>query len=57
MMKDEGLTIISRQGPIRLVSDRVRSFEWQSFPRREPRRAMERLGPLKSWQSPREDKR
>lgn len=46
----QGLTIISRcgQSPIRLVSDRVRSFEWESYARREPRRARERLGPLKS---------
>ncbi len=48
-MKDEGLTIISRCGqpPIRLVSDRVRSFEWESYARREPKPARERLGPLK----------
>jgi len=43
----EGLTILGRCGlPLRLVSDRVRSFEWQSHPRREPRRAKERLAPL-----------
>jgi hypothetical protein len=34
-------------GP-RLVSDRVRSSEWESFPRREPRPARERLGPTTS---------
>jgi hypothetical protein len=51
-----GLTIISRcGGGLRLVSDRVRSFEWESYPRREPRRARER--PLKSWHGPRKDKR
>jgi hypothetical protein len=33
-------------GP-QLVTDNVRSFEWESFARREPRRARERLGPLK----------
>jgi hypothetical protein len=53
-----GLTIISRcGGGLRLVSDRVRSFEWESYPRREPRRARERLAPLKSWHGPRKDKR
>jgi hypothetical protein len=42
-------TIIARctAGP-RLVAENVRSWEWESFPRREPRRARERLGPLKS---------
>jgi hypothetical protein len=30
---------------LRLVSDRVRSFEWESFDRRTPR-ARDRLGPL-----------
>src|SRR5262249_39664595 len=29
-----------------LVTDNVRLFEWESFPRREPRKARERLGPL-----------
>jgi hypothetical protein len=32
-------------GP-RLVIENVKSFEWESFARREPRRARERLGPL-----------
>ena len=36
-----------REPELRLVGDRVRSFEWQSFPRREPKPARERLGPLK----------
>jgi hypothetical protein len=46
-------TIISRcsAGP-RLVSDRVASWEWESFPRREPRRTRERLGPLKPPDAP-----
>ena len=30
-----------------LVSDRTLSSEWESFPRREPKPARERLGPLK----------
>ena len=54
-----GLTILGRCGQepaIRLVSERVASWEWESLPRREPRRARERLAPLKSWQSPRKDK-
>ena len=39
-----GLTIISRcGGGLRLVSDRVRSFEWESYPRTEPKPARERL--------------
>jgi hypothetical protein len=52
-MSDEpGLTIISRCGQeptIRLVSERVASWEWISLPRREPRRARERLRGLASW--------
>jgi hypothetical protein len=53
-MKDEprsgGLTILGRcEGGLRLVSDRVRSFEWESLPRREPRRARERLRGLAQW--------
>ena len=41
-------TIISRcsAGP-RLIADNVRSWEWESFPRREPKPARERLGPLR----------
>jgi hypothetical protein len=44
-----GLTHLGRCGlpPVRLVVENVRSFEWISLPRREPRRARERLGPLK----------
>jgi len=46
-----GLTILGRCGLrqpwLRLVSDHVRSWEWESLPRREPRRARERLSDLK----------
>ena len=45
-------TIISRCGrepTIRLVSDRVASWEWESLPRREPRKATERLRGLAPW--------
>ena len=47
-----GLTILGRCGlpPVRLVVENTRSFEWISLPRKEPRRARERLAPLKSWQ-------
>jgi hypothetical protein len=39
-----GLTILGRcGGGLRLVSDRVRSFEWESYPRKEPKPARERL--------------
>ena len=51
-MKDDrpGLTIIARcSGGLRLVSDRVRSFEWESYPRREPRPPRERLRGLAPW--------
>jgi hypothetical protein len=53
-MSDEpqGLTIISRCGQelaIRLVSERVASWEWESLPRREPKRARERLRGLAPW--------
>jgi hypothetical protein len=30
-----------------LVADNTRSYEWESFPRREPRPARERLGPIR----------
>ena len=45
-----GLTILGscRSGPW-LVSHRVASWEWESFPRREPKPARERLGPLALW--------
>jgi hypothetical protein len=44
-----GRTIIGAvtAGP-RLVIDRVRACEWESFPRRELHRPRERLGPIKS---------
>jgi hypothetical protein len=45
-----GLTILSRCGfrpSLTLVSDRVASWEWESFPRREPKPARERLCSLK----------
>ncbi len=50
MSNSEGLTILGRCGglELRLVSDRVASWEWESYPRREPKPARERLGPLKS---------
>jgi hypothetical protein len=45
-----GLTILGRCGLrqpcLRLVADHPRSYEWETLPRREPRRARERLGPL-----------
>ena len=38
-----GLTILGCCGlGLRLVVENVRSFEWQSLPQREPRRARER---------------
>ena len=44
-----GLTILGRCGlGLRLVVENVRSFEWESLPRREPRRARERLRGLAS---------
>ncbi len=46
----EGLTIIggARRWPgLRLAVENVRSWEWQSYARREPRRARERLAPLR----------
>ena len=49
-----GLTILGRCGlpPARLVVENTRSWEWESLPRREPRRARERLGPLKPTSRP-----
>jgi hypothetical protein len=43
-----GLTHLGRCGlpPVRLVVENVRSFEWESYPRREPRKPRDRLGPL-----------
>jgi hypothetical protein len=53
-MKDEpepqGLKIIGRCGLrhpcLRLIADNVRSYEWETLPRREPRLARDRLRPL-----------
>ena len=47
--REAGLTHLGRFGlpPVRLVVENTRSYEWESSPRREPRRARERLGPLK----------
>jgi hypothetical protein len=45
-----GLTILGRYGlGLRLVSDRVASWEWQSHPRRDPVPAHWRLAPLRPW--------
>ena len=35
-----------------LVSDRTLPWEWEGYPRREPRPARERLGPLKPTSRP-----
>jgi hypothetical protein len=56
-MSDEpqpvGLTILGRRGlGLRLVVENVRSFECESYPRREPRPPRERLGPLKPTSRP-----
>jgi hypothetical protein len=47
---DEGYRTIlgSGLGPW-LISHHVRSWEWESFARREPKPARERLGPLPLW--------
>ena len=46
----QGLTVLRRCGLretwLRLVSDQAKPGEWESLPRREPRRARERLGSL-----------
>jgi hypothetical protein len=44
-----GLTHLGRCGlpPVRLVVENTRSWEWISPPRREPRRARDRLAPLR----------
>ena len=48
--KPTGLTILGRcTAGLCLVSDRVASWEWQSLPRREPRRARERQRGLAPW--------
>jgi hypothetical protein len=46
-----GLTHLGRCGlpPVRLVVENTRSYEWISLPRREPRRARERLPGLAPW--------
>ena len=46
-----GLTHLGRCGlpPVRLVVEHARSWEWISLPRREPRRARDRLAPLRPW--------
>jgi hypothetical protein len=46
-----GLTHLGRCGlpPVRLVVENTRSWEWISLPRREPRRARERLQGLAPW--------
>ena len=50
--RDAGLTIIGRCGLrqlcLRLVSDRAKPGDWESLPRREPKAARERLGPIRS---------
>ena len=55
--REAGLTHLGRCGlpPARLVVENTRSYEWESLPRREPRRARDRLGPLRRWQGPRKD--
>ena len=46
--REAGLTHLGRCGlpPVQLVVENTRSWEWESLPRREPRRARDRLGPL-----------
>jgi hypothetical protein len=46
-----GLTHLGRCGlpPVRPVVENTRSYEWESLPRREPRRARERLRGLEPW--------
>jgi hypothetical protein len=34
---------------LRLVADNVRSYDWESYPRREPKPARERLRGLVPW--------
>ena len=58
-MKDEDRyrTILgSGLGPW-LISQHVRSWEWESFARREPKPARERLGPLALWKPERRPRR
>ena len=52
MSRRRALTIISSCGQeptVSLVSERTASWEWESLPRREPRRARERQRALASW--------
>ena len=46
-----GLTLgrCGREPAIRLVSERIPIWEWESLPRRKPRRARDRLLGLGSW--------
>jgi hypothetical protein len=46
-----GLTHLGRCGlpPVRLVVENTRSYEWQSYPRRDPLPARNRLAPLRPW--------
>lgn len=48
----EGLTIIGGAGrwpSLRLAVENVRSWEWESYPRREPKPARERQRGLAPW--------
>jgi hypothetical protein len=58
MTKDEPYRTIlgSGLGPW-LISDRTASWEWESFARREPKPARERLGPLAPWKPKRRPRR
>jgi hypothetical protein len=48
--KPTGLTILGQcTNGLCLVSDRVRSFEWESYPRRQPKPARERLRGPAPW--------
>jgi hypothetical protein len=47
-MANEGEDQAPKPDRVWLVSVRVASYEWESFPRREPKPARERLGPLAS---------
>jgi hypothetical protein len=47
-MTDQPKTILGSCGlGLRLIADNTRSWEWESFPRREPKPARESLGPLR----------
>jgi hypothetical protein len=49
-------TILGNLGPW-LISHHVRSWDWESFARREPKPARERLGPLALWKPERRPRR